>query len=54
LDLAGWPALPGGWWLCAVGRPTPKRPYLLGGGGGGLFVLAPQVMLLHLALALTE
>jgi hypothetical protein len=17
----------GGWWLCAVGRPTPKRPY---------------------------
>jgi hypothetical protein len=28
LDLAGWPALPGGWWLCAVGRPTQKRPYL--------------------------
>jgi hypothetical protein len=27
LDLAGWPALPGGWWLCAVGRPTQKRPY---------------------------
>jgi hypothetical protein len=27
LDLAGWPALPGGWWLCAVGRPTPKPPY---------------------------
>jgi hypothetical protein len=19
-------ALPGGWWLCAVGRPTPKPP----------------------------
>jgi hypothetical protein len=27
LDLAGWPALPGGWWLCAVGRPTQKPPY---------------------------
>jgi hypothetical protein len=27
LDLAGWPALPGGWWLCAVGRPTQKLPY---------------------------
>jgi hypothetical protein len=27
LDLAGWPALSGGWWLCAVGRPTQKPPY---------------------------
>jgi hypothetical protein len=27
LDLAGWPALPGGWWFCAVGRPTQKPPY---------------------------
>jgi hypothetical protein len=27
LDLAGWPALPRGWWLCAVGRPTQKGPY---------------------------
>jgi hypothetical protein len=26
LDLAGWPALPVGWWLCAVDRPTQKRP----------------------------
>jgi hypothetical protein len=22
-------ALPGGWWLCAVGRPTQKPPYYL-------------------------
>jgi hypothetical protein len=27
LDPAGWPALPGGWWMCAVGRPTQKPHY---------------------------
>jgi hypothetical protein len=31
LDFAGWPALPGGWWLCAVGRPTQKPPYCYSG-----------------------
>jgi hypothetical protein len=25
--LAGWPALPGGWWMCVVG-PTQKGPYM--------------------------